>query len=276
MVRLRPTVYTLLTSDEKFQTANLSRESYANDVNSGGTDMAIVTLNQAMLQQQIADQQKAREWMNRIGHIPQGGPQLTHGNVNRAVNIGGARTSIEQGPGNVMTFAPGGPQWIQGLGVDLNGDGRFEHGKDGQLALDIDGDGKYTRSDIQDTLDMLRLFSGAGADVQGPGGFNQPHQAKLLLLQARGKQADLNQDGVLSHWELARMGGKVLVNDGKDAEKFEARALPGTEPVFQPRPQYPTQPLSYPPFGGHFGPPAFFNHFLHTMFSMMSFFARPF
>jgi hypothetical protein len=267
--------------------------------------MAIST-SSIMLQQQFADAQKARDMFNRIGYIPQGGPRVTHGDVNRAVDIGGARTSIEAGPGNIMTavYDPFAPKYVQGLGIDLNRDGKFEHGTDGHLALDIDGNGIYDRNDIQDTLDMLRIFSGATNDMNKTGGFNQANQAKILLLQARGKQADLNQDGVLSSWELAKMGGKVVVDEPRAVQgktdgnglsvardfspNLVARDLPGANiPDYKPRTHYHNHyhqnfnqvhrpsPFGYPPFGGgQMGPPAFFNHFLHNMFSMMSFFAR--
>ena len=233
----------------------------------------------AILQQQVADMKKAQSIMQQIGYVPQGGPVNTHVDVNRAVHIGGARTSIEQAPGNVYTVAPGGPEWIQGLGVDLNGDGKFEHGKDGHLALDLNGDGVYTREDVRDTLQMLKIFSGETGKEAGVvgGGFNQADQAKLLLLQARGKQADLNKDGVLSSWELTRMGGRAVVDSGNSYGPLETRTLPG---AYTPdyRPQY--QPSPY--FGGHyspfsapmnFGPPAFFVQVLQ---SMMSYFARPY
>ncbi|MCA9775555.1 MAG: hypothetical protein KC800_02520, partial [Candidatus Eremiobacteraeota bacterium] len=85
--------------------------------------MAILTTSNAFLiQQQAAEIQRTRDIMNRIGYVPQGGPQNTHGNVNRAVDLG-HRTSIEQGPGNMASFAEGGPSFVEGLGIDLNGDG---------------------------------------------------------------------------------------------------------------------------------------------------------
>lgn len=238
----------------------------------------------AILQQQVADQRKAQSIFQQIGYVPQGGQVNQHGNVNKAVNLGG-----------VTTFASTGPAWAKGLGVDLNGDGKFNAGKDGQLALDLDGNGIYDKNDIKDTLTMLQLFSGKTEGTTGGfsgfGGFNQADQAKLVLLKARGKQADLNGDGVLSGWELHKMGAKVLVNDKTSqnpvknydgtvtAGGLQARTVPGAfRPDYQPMPSYYPQPPifgSQPPYSPamSYGPPAYMMQVL-TM--MMSFFPRPY
>lgn len=238
----------------------------------------------AILQQQIADQRRAQSIMAQIGYVPQGGPTNHHGNVNRAVDLGG-----------VKTFDSKGPQWAKGLGVDLNGDGKFTNGVDGRLVLDLDGNGIYDQNDVKDTLRMLEIFSGKkkepakneGGGFVGFGGFNQADQAKELLLQARGKQADLNQDGILSGWELNKMGAKVLVNDKSrpnptrnfdgtvTAGGFRAQTVPGAfRPDYQPMPTYYPQP---PIFGGY-QPPSFppAPYFMQMLSQLMSFFPRPY
>ena len=207
----------------------------------------------AILQQQVADMRRAQSIFAQIGYVPQGGPVNQHGNVNKAVNLNGAKT-----------FGSAGPAWAKGLGVDLNKDGKFTAGKDGQLALDLDGNGIYDQRDVRDTLKMLEMFSGKESKtsgIAGFGGFNQAEQAKLQLLKARGKQADLNQDGILSGWELNKMGAKVLVQDKSKkhavrnydgtvtAAGLRSRTVPGAfKPDYQPRPAYYPQP---PIFGGY-------------------------
>jgi hypothetical protein len=234
----------------------------------------------AILQQQVADQQKARAIFQQIGYVPQGGPTNQHGDVNKAVSLGG-----------VKTFGSTGPSWAKGLGVDLNGDGKISKGVDGRLVLDLDGNGIYDNNDVKDTLAMLELFSGktqeSGSGNTGFGGFNQADQAKKLLLQSRGKQADLNQDGILSGWELNKMGAKVLVSDKSrpfptqnfdgtaTAGGFRTETVPGAyRPDYQPRPTYYPQP---PIFGGYqppsFAPPPYFRQMLSQL---MSFFPRPY
>jgi hypothetical protein len=233
----------------------------------------------AILQQQVADQRKAQSIFQQIGHIPQGGPVNQHGNVNQSVNLGGAKT-----------FASAGPEWAKGLGVDLNGDGKLNKGTDGRLALDLDGNGIYDENDVKDTLRMLEIFSGKSeqtSNTKGFGGFNQADQAKELLLQARGKQADLNQDGVLSGWELNKMGAKVLVSDGSrpfpvrnydgtaTAGGLRAQTVPGAfRPDYQPQPTYyPQAPI----FGGYQNPgPAQPAYFMQMLSNLMSFFPRPY
>jgi hypothetical protein len=207
------------------------------------------------------------------------GPNLRHGDPTKAVNIKGMTTSINSGPGNYYTFLPGGPRYTEGLGIDLSGDGKFDPQRDGYLSLDMNNDGKYDREDIDSTLQMLKAFSGSG-DLDGRGGFDQLEQVKLQAYREKGKRMDLNQDGVLSSWELNRAGGRVVKDrsaESKPSESsrgpaLEAYALPGSDrPDYNPRPQYYQRPFGFQPYG--FGSPAFFTQFLHNF---MSYFSRPY
>lgn len=225
----------------------------------GGFNMA----NQAaILQQQANDLRQAQSILGSIGYVPQGGPENTHGNLKKALNLNDAKIFNS----------------FRGLGVDLNGNGKFDVGTDGHLALDLDGNGVYDQNDVRDTATMLKLFSGQdtkkAGGLSGFGGFNQASQAKMMMLKARGKQADLNKDGVLSSWELAKMGGKLIVDANKKAgTKSYVRELPGAQP---PKPQY----GGYGGFGGlggglgggfgaypmmSYGPPAFFFQVMANM-----------
>lgn len=235
----------------------------------------------AILQQQANDMRQAQAIFQSIGYVPQGGVTNTHGNVHKAVDFGGAKTF------NTM----------KGLGIDLDGNGKFEAGKDGHLALDLDGNGIYDQNDVRDTKRMLELFSGKSNDSKGTatgfGGFNQAAQAKDLMLQARGKQIDLNQDGVLSSWELARMGGRALGKGKANSPAFQ-RPLPGVVAT-APRPfggypvqpgygapvfgGYPVQPGATPPFvgSGYQAPNAAQTAFFYQVVqNFMSMFARPY
>ena len=90
-------------------------------------------------------------------------------------------------------------------------------------------------------------------------------------MKARGKQLDLNQDGVLSSWELTRAGARVLVSPkGKTPEMpLFQRPLPGVNST-APKPQF---------YGGY-SQPMNYNaqaaYFYQVLQSFMSMFARPY
>lgn len=212
----------------------------------------------AILQQQANDMRQAQSILQTIGYVPQGGVANTHGNIQKAVDFGGAKTF----------------QSFIGLGVDLDGNGKFDAYKDGHLALDLDGNGVYDANDMRDTKNMLELFSGGKTTgfSSGFGGFNQAGQARQQVLKARGKQLDLNQDGVLSSWELTRAGARVLVSPkGKTPEMpLSQRPLPGVNST-APKPTF---------YGGYSQQPMNHNaqaaYFYQVLQSFMSMFARPY
>lgn len=117
-----------------------------------------------------------------------------------------------------------------GFGIDLNNDGVYSNGADGLLALDMDGDGKYTSTDVQNTSNYLKALNGE-TDLNGDGevSFQERKDAHNMLKQFG--SIDLDQDGVIQGWELSEMGAMVVTlgTDGDGNPTSQIQELPGFE-----------------------------------------------
>ena len=135
-----------------------------------------------------------------------------------------------------------------GFGIDLNRDGSFSKDTDGYLAFDMDGDGKYTSRDVQATSNYLKVLAGE-EDLNGDGtiSFQEKKDAHNMLQQFG--SADLDQDGVLSGWEISELGGMVvrLGNDRDGGPTSEIVNLPGFEADRMPPKPNPLDPRSWAP-----------------------------
>lgn len=135
-----------------------------------------------------------------------------------------------------------------GFGIDLDGDGKYTNGSDGLLAFDMDGDGKYTSADVENTQKYLKALAGE-EDLDGDGhvSFQEKKDAYNFLQQFG--SADLDQDGVLSGWEISELGGMV-VKLGRDEEGNPSSSivsLPGFEANRMPPKPNIMDPSTYPP-----------------------------
>lgn len=135
-----------------------------------------------------------------------------------------------------------------GFGIDLDGDGKFTKGKDGYLAFDMDGDGKYTSMDVQKTQDYLKALSGV-EDLNGDGKVSFQEKQDAYNYKQQFGSADLDQDGVLSGWEMSKLGGMVvkLGTDSDGNNTASIQSLPGFEADRMPPQPNIMNPSSMPP-----------------------------
>lgn len=104
------------------------------------------------------------------------------------------------------------PTGQMGYGLDLNRDGKFNPQKDGYLAFDLNRDGRYTDHEVQQSRNILKAFSGDfDQNADGRLDWNEMFQGYQNYWQAR--HMDVDQDGVLSKWELQRAGAGVVQRD---------------------------------------------------------------
>lgn len=139
-------------------------------------------------------------------------------------------------------------QTRRGFGIDLDGDGKYTDGKDGLLAFDLDGDGKYSAEDVENTQRYLRALAGE-EDLDGDGKVSFQEKKDAYNFKQQFGSADLDQDGVLSGWEISELGGMV-VKLGRDSEGNPSStivSLPGFEADRMPPKPNIMDPSSYPP-----------------------------
>ena len=165
------------------------------------------------------------------------------------------------GDAQIQSRLAGGPK---GFGVDLDGDGQFNSGKDGYLQLNLGG--RSDRENISRTNDMLKAFGG-NFDLDGDGVINRSESQQARQYRQQAEQMDFNRDGVLSRFELQSAGAKVVRHGlgPTDAPFTEQVNLPGfgqSQPPYQPPF---TQPNAHP----------FFQSFMKNLFSMFNSFFSP-
>jgi len=125
-----------------------------------------------------------------------------------------------QGHGNLPYAEVGNKNWFggggtQGYAVDLNGNGRYDRGRDGVLAMDLNRDGKVDKSEIE--ASRRRLMSmGGNYDFNGDGQVNFFERLQGNHLRRDMQKYDLDGDGRLSSHEFSRAGGRVLVDGNRD------------------------------------------------------------
>lgn len=103
---------------------------------------------------------------------------------------------------------------VKGYGIDLNGNGQYDKGKDGVLAFDYNGDGKLSDNEIQKSRDMLKSMGG-DYDFNGDGKVGFLERIRGKSLEKLSKKYDKNGDGRLDNGELQSGNAKVW----KDADK---------------------------------------------------------
>ncbi|MFN8608941.1 MAG: hypothetical protein U0931_15515 [Vulcanimicrobiota bacterium] len=108
----------------------------------------------------------------------------------------------------------------RGYALDLNGDGRYTKGQDGVLAFDLNGDGKVSGQEIHKSRAIL-MSLGGNYDFSGDGKVTAEETARGHELAGKYSQMfDLNHDGTLEAGELQRAGARVLVDSNRNG-KFE-------------------------------------------------------
>ena len=112
-----------------------------------------------------------------------------------------------------------GLQPTEGYGLDLNNNGRYDRGQDGVLAFDLNRDGRVTPAEIEQSRERLNSFGG-NFDHDGDGRVSFCERMRGQGQQRQMQQLDLDGDGRLSAYELARGGGRVLVDGNRDG-KFQ-------------------------------------------------------
>lgn len=182
-----------------------------------------------------------------------------------------ARVDFQDSHGkNYQTFGDAllGPLegYQKGFGVDLDGDGKFHHEKDGFLSLNLGG--RNGLENITRTNDMLKAFSG-NFDANGDGKLSSQELHQGNQYAQRAAQMDLDRDGTLSRFELQTAGAKVVKHDTKLPY---ISSSPATYQVSLPG--FPAEKPSYHlPQGPVYGQPShspFFGSFLHNIFSVFS------
>ncbi len=119
-----------------------------------------------------------------------------------------------------------GPQWRNGCGcmmqgrgqgyaLDLNGNGRYDRGRDGVLVFDMNRNGRYDQSDVKSTNDMMKAARG-DFDFNGDGKVSLAERMRGRALQQQFRKLDKNGDGQLSAHEIAAGGGKVWVDHNRN------------------------------------------------------------
>lgn len=108
-----------------------------------------------------------------------------------------------------------GPQETKGYGVDLNHNGRYDRGRDGVLAFDLNHDGKIDDKEVQGSNERLKAFGG-NYDLNGDGKTTMCERIKGGGYQREMQRKDANHDGVLDGNEIAQGGGRVLIDHNRD------------------------------------------------------------
>jgi hypothetical protein len=109
-------------------------------------------------------------------------------------------------------FAPIGSQ---GYGLDFNGNGRYDRGRDGVLVFDMNRDGRMDTSDVQSTNDLMKAAAG-DFDFNKDGRVSMAERMRGAVLRHKFQQLDRNRDGRLSSQEIARGGGGVWMDSDRN------------------------------------------------------------
>lgn len=136
----------------------------------------------------------------------------------------GGGYNYQQGHGNLPYARVGDPNFFgfggqQGYAVDLNNNGRYDRGRDGVLAMDLNRDGNVSKEEIEGSRRRL-MSMGGNYDFNGDGNVGLFERLQGGSLRREMQQYDQNRDGQLQPWEFSRAGGRTLV-DGNHDGKFQ-------------------------------------------------------
>lgn len=131
-------------------------------------------------------------------------------------NFSGARTGgYQYGWHN---NGAGGMSWrsqpTQGYALDQNRNGRFDRGRDAVLVFDMNRDGRYDDTDVQNTRNMMRAATG-DIDFNNDGYQSLSERMQGATLRAQYSRMDRNRDGVLNTHEIAGGGGKGWIDHSR-------------------------------------------------------------
>lgn len=101
--------------------------------------------------------------------------------------------------------------------MDSNHNGKYDAGVDPVLAMDLNHDGRITRSDLQGSRDRLRAMGG-NFDLNRDGKTTLSERIRGRAYQKEMQGKDLNQDGRLDAFELDQAGGRVLIDRNRDGQ----------------------------------------------------------
>ena len=121
----------------------------------------------------------------------------------------GSAVYFQQFPPNVI---PARIPMETGFGVDLDGNGRFEQGKDGILAFDFDGNGSLSQQEIDRSRRVLKTFGDPNFGQQQIGDLSA-EQVEDGILRAH---LDRNGDNKLDRAELKAARAKLWVDRDGD------------------------------------------------------------
>ena len=147
----------------------------------------------------------ARSYYHQPHHFQNTSPGYQGNGMN--VNLDGGWQNPWRRPGHYSTQR-------QGYVLDTNRNGRYDKGRDGVLAFDMNGDGRIDRKDVNSTNDMMQAATG-NFDLNGDGRVGFGEYFKGRSLQARYRGMDRNRDGILSAHEMNNAGGKVWIDSSR-------------------------------------------------------------
>ena len=98
-----------------------------------------------------------------------------------------------------------------GYVLDTNRNGRYDRGRDGVLAFDMNGDGRITRKDVNNTNNLMKAATG-NFDLNNDGRVTRFERARGHSLRRTYARLDRNRDGRLSSHEINNAGGRVWID----------------------------------------------------------------
>jgi hypothetical protein len=158
-----------------------------------------------------------------------------------------------QGHGNLPNANVGhhgflGLATTNGYATDLNNNGRYDRGRDGVLAMDLNRDGRVSPKEIEESRQRLNALGG-NYDLNGDGNTTICERMKGSGYRREMQQHDHDGDGRLNSHEFAQAGGRVLVDRNRDG-KFQPWEQ--HSPHNFPTPGFGRGRLNYiDPFSGH-------------------------